>query len=83
MLKTAKLEFVDLDDPEKKKEFILCTKATDLYLALWDIYYGKGGIRELIKYGTDNKSVEDVLEIIKDHFFNCLESRGLSLDMLE
>jgi len=67
--------------PEEKEEFILSSKATDLYLAIWDL---DNKLRNIVKYECDSLSLEvvetyvNVRNLIRDS----LEARGCNLDML-
>lgn len=71
----AILEF-DLSDPDDRREHLLCIKANDMSIALWDI---EAFFREELKYNeklTEDqcKIIErihkDILTIIDDHEIN-------------
>ena len=79
----ATIEF-NLDDPCDKYEFIRATKATDVYIALHDLYTM---LRRYNKYGQDElekMKPTEVAEEIYERFFQILEDHKIHLfDELE
>lgn len=55
----AKLTF-DLSDPDDRNEFTRCTKATDAYIALWDI--GQEIFRPHRKHGYSDSRVQELID---------------------
>lgn len=67
--------------PEDKDDFECASKANDLFLTIFDL---DQFLRERIKYATDQVPQEAIqsLQEVRDHLYNLLEERRLSLEML-
>ena len=73
----AHLEF---ELPEENCEFELAHHGMDFALTCQDI---DEQLRHWLKYGHEFKAVDEALEAVRENLRKCLESYGVSLDMIE
>ena len=73
----ATLEYDLIEDENQFK--IACT-ALDWYLTVYDI---DNELRKLEKYGTELKTADEAVEMIRDKLCEIMDNRNLSLDMIE
>ena len=80
----ATLKF-DLSKPEEQEEFARATKATQAYLALFDIANDifrparKHGYAEIDLTNLSEKTIK-IIAILETKFYEILEDRGIHLD---
>ena len=73
----AKLEFTL---PEEKCEHIIAVHAMGWALTAWDM---DAMLRTWLKHGNEFKDADTAIESIRDSLHEILDSRGLSLGMIE
>jgi len=66
--------------PEENDEFILATRGSNLYRAIWD--YDQE-LRKLLKYGDLPADLYDLYEKIRTQLHDHLEAHDVSLDMVD
>lgn len=84
------LEF-NLEEPFEENAFKRATKATDAYLALFDIAnnlfrpYRKHGYadQQMQKLFDDNEAMYDLMEKLEEMFYEIMERYNVSLDELD
>jgi hypothetical protein len=75
----AILEF-DLSDPDDRADHQKSVKATDAFLALWDI---SQLFRKQLKYGDLDQATYNKIEAMSEDFYDTLNQYGISMNMIE
>jgi len=78
----AKLIF-DTTDPDDRQEFLRCTKAFDMSMALWDIIHLRKKLENRFE-SNDNKNndVFDGIEAFSEGISEILENHNINIDEL-
>ena len=78
----AKLIF-DTTDPDDKQEFLRCTKAFDMSMALWDIIHLRKKLDNRLEMITDNTlNVFDGIGAFAEGISEILENHNINIDEL-
>lgn len=78
----AKLIF-DTTDPDDRQEFLRCTKALDMSMALWDILQLRKKLEYKFDMITDDKlNVFDGIEAFSEGVSEILEDNNINIDEL-
>lgn len=78
----AKLIF-DTTDPDDRQEFLRCTKAFDMSMALWDIIHLRKKLENRFESNDNtNNDVFDGIEAFAEGISEILENHNINIDEL-